>query len=48
MKEVRSFFEALTGPFERENIRNLAKAIVKFCNGEFTDLQMERALMKIQ
>jgi ParB/RepB/Spo0J family partition protein len=47
-KEVRTFFEELTGPAEAEAeaIRGLSQAMVLFLSGKITDKQMTNALEK--
>ena len=46
IKEVRTFFEELTGPAEAEAIRGLSEAVVLFLSGKITDKQMTNALEK--
>ena len=46
IKEVRTFFEELTGQAEVEAIRGLSEKLVLFLSGKITDKQMTNALEK--
>ncbi len=46
IKEIRAFFDDMTGPAESPAIRGLATALVRYINGELTDKQMEEAVVK--
>ncbi len=46
IKEVRTYFEELTGPGEAEGIRGLSEKLVLFLSGKITDKQMTNALEK--
>lgn len=46
IKEVRTFFEELTGPGESEAIRGLSEKLLLFLSGKITDKQMTNALEK--
>lgn len=46
LKEVRTFFEELTGPGESEAIRELSKKVLSFVAGKITEQQMSNALKK--
>jgi len=42
LKEVRSFFEELTGPGEKPGVKKLAELVVKFIQGQLLDKTMTR------
>jgi len=44
IKEVRTFFEELSGPAESEAVRKLSEALLHFLSGKITDEQMTSAL----
>lgn len=47
MKEVREFFEALTGPAEKDTVRKMAKKMGDFLCGKITDERMTNFLNTI-
>ena len=46
MKEVKTFFEELTGPAEPEGIQEFSKKLLDFIAGKITDKQMENVMRK--
>ena len=46
IKEVRTFFEELTGPAEAEAVRGLSETLILFLSGKIMDQQMTDALEK--
>jgi len=47
MKEVKAFLESLTGPAEDAKIKSLALTMLKFCQGYYSDKDMENRLREI-
>ncbi len=46
MKEMRDFFEGLTGPAETEGVRILSRKMLAFISGKVTDKEMNNAIVK--
>ena len=46
LKEVRTYFEGLTGLAEAEVVRDLSNKVVAFIGGKITEAQMTNALKK--